>query len=77
METIDISLIEWTKALVGMLSSFYWLVAPMALGLSGILCVTETIYVSTGAEKWLKTTKFWGRIFAVNYVATVGSSFDE
>ena len=73
METIDISLIEWTKALVGMLSSFYWLVAPMALGLSGILCVTETIYVSTGAEKWLKTTKFWGRIFAVNYVATVGA----
>ena len=73
METIDISLIEWSKAVVGLLAGFYWLFAPMTLGLSGVLCVTETIYVSTGAEKWLKTTHFWGRIFAVNWVATVGA----
>ena len=46
---------------------FHFLFVPLTLGLSLFIAVLETLYVRTGREVYLKLTKFWGRLFVINF----------
>ena len=40
---------------------------PLTLGLSFVLVIMETIYVKTGKEAYKDMTKFWGKLFGINF----------
>jgi len=48
-------------------SAFHFLFVPLTLGLSWIVAYMETQYVRTGDETYLAMTKFWGKIFLINF----------
>jgi len=48
-------------------SAFHFLFVPLTLGLSWIVAYMETRYVRTGDETYLAMTKFWGKIFLINF----------
>ena len=50
---------------------FHFIFVPLTLGLSVMVAYMETRYVRTGDETWLKMTKFWGKLFLINFA--VGS----
>lgn len=50
---------------------FHWIFVPLTLGLSIMTAVMETRYVSTGDETWLRMTKFWGKLFLINFALGV------
>jgi cytochrome d ubiquinol oxidase subunit I len=50
---------------------YHFLFVPLTLGLSVMVAVMETIYVRTGNETYLRMTKFWGRIFLINFAMGV------
>jgi cytochrome bd ubiquinol oxidase subunit I len=50
---------------------FHFLFVPLTLGLSIIIAYMETKYVRTGDETYLDMTKFWGKIFLVNFAVGV------
>ncbi|OPY67489.1 MAG: Cytochrome bd ubiquinol oxidase subunit 1 [Syntrophorhabdaceae bacterium PtaU1.Bin034] len=50
---------------------FHFLFVPLTLGLSILLAIMETIYARTGNEDYKTMTKFWGRIFLINFVVGV------
>jgi cytochrome d ubiquinol oxidase subunit I len=50
---------------------FHFLFVPLTLGLSILLAIMETRYVRTGREEYKTMTKFWGRIFLINFVVGV------
>ncbi len=50
---------------------FHFLFVPLTLGLSILLAIMETRYVRTGREEYKAMTKFWGRIFLINFVVGV------
>jgi cytochrome d ubiquinol oxidase subunit I len=50
---------------------FHFLFVPLTLGLSVILAVMETQYVRTGDETYLRMTKFWGKLFLINFAVGV------
>ena len=52
-------------------SAFHFLFVPLTLGLSWIVAYMETRYVRTGDETYLKMTKFWGKIFLINFAVGV------
>ncbi len=52
-------------------SAFHFLFVPLTLGLSWIIAYMETRYVRTGDETYLKMTKFWGKIFLINFAVGV------
>ena len=54
---------------------FHFLFAPLALGLSMILLITEAAYVMSGREIWRRITKFWGVIFGINFAMAVVTGF--
>jgi cytochrome d ubiquinol oxidase subunit I len=44
---------------------------PLTLGLSVFVAVLETIYVRTGQEVYKRMTKFWGKLFVINFAMGV------
>ncbi len=50
---------------------FHFLFVPLTLGLSVLIAYMETMYVKTGDETYLKMTKFWGKLFLINFAVGV------
>ena len=50
---------------------FHFLFVPLTLGLSALVAYMETRYARTGDEVYLKMTKFWSRLFLVNFAVGV------
>ncbi len=50
---------------------FHFLFVPLTLGLSILLAIMEWRYVKTGEEVYRRMTRFWGRIFILNFALGV------
>jgi cytochrome bd ubiquinol oxidase subunit I len=48
-------------------SGFHFLLVPLTLGLSVLTAWMEWRYVKTGDETWLRMTRFWGKLFLINF----------
>jgi cytochrome bd ubiquinol oxidase subunit I len=49
-------------------AAFHFIFVPLTLGLSLLVAFMETKYVRTGNEMYLRMTKFWGKLFLINFV---------
>ena len=52
-------------------SMFHFIFVPLTLGLSMMVAWMETRYVLSGDEMWLRMTKFWGKLFLINFALVV------
>src|SRR4030066_73333 len=50
---------------------YHFFFVPLTLGLSIIVAILETIYVRTGNEDYKRMTKFWGKLFLINFAVGV------
>ena len=50
---------------------FHFLFVPLTLGLSFVVAYMESQYVKTGDESYLRMTKFWGKLFLINFAVGV------
>lgn len=50
---------------------FHFIFVPLTLGLSVIVAIVETRHVITGDDKYLRMTKFWGKLFLINFALGV------
>jgi len=55
----------------GITTIYHFFFVPLTLGLSVITAIMETIYVRTGKEVYKKMTKFWGKLFVINFAMGV------
>ncbi|BCD67282.1 cytochrome ubiquinol oxidase subunit I [Nitratiruptor sp. YY09-18] len=65
--TVDTSLVDWSRAQFALTAIYHFLFVPLTLGLSFIVAIMETIYVTTGDEKWKEVTLFWMKLFGINF----------
>jgi cytochrome d ubiquinol oxidase subunit I len=73
IDSIDLSLVDWSRAQFALTAMYHWLFVPLTLGLSFILAITETIYVKTGDEEWKRLTRFWMTLFGINFAIGVAT----
>jgi cytochrome d ubiquinol oxidase subunit I len=50
---------------------YHFLFVPLTLGLSWILVIMESVYVMTGRTIYRDMTKFWGKLFGINFAMGV------
>lgn len=50
---------------------FHFLFVPLTLGLSILVAIMETRYARTGDEVYLRMTKFWGKLFLINFAVGI------
>jgi cytochrome d ubiquinol oxidase subunit I len=52
---------------------FHYLFPPLSIGLGALMVIMEGMYLKTGAAVYHAMTKFWTRIFAVNFAMGVAT----
>jgi cytochrome bd ubiquinol oxidase subunit I len=73
IENLDLGMVNWARAQFALTAMYHWLFVPLTLGLSWLLAFYHTIYVRTGDEEWKRLTKFWMKLFAINFVIGVAT----
>ncbi len=73
MDVIDTSLIDWSRAQFALTAMYHWLFVPLTLGLGLVLAVMESCYVCTGKPFWKDCTRFWMKLFGVNFALGVAT----
>jgi cytochrome d ubiquinol oxidase subunit I len=63
-----VELSRWQFALTAM---YHFIFVPLTLGLSWILFIMESVYVMTGKEIYKDMTRFWGKLFGINFALGV------
>jgi len=71
--SIDPSLVDWSRAQFALTAMFHWIFVPITLGILFIIAIMETIYVKTGDLEWKRTTKFWMKLFGINFAVGVAT----
>ncbi|MBP3714290.1 MAG: cytochrome ubiquinol oxidase subunit I [Phocaeicola sp.] len=72
-ESIDTSLIDWSRAQFALTAMYHWLFVPLTLGLAMIMGIMETVYYKTGSVFWKNVTQFWQKIFGINFAVGVAT----
>lgn len=73
VETIDTSMIDWSRAQFALTAIYHWLFVPLTLGLAVVMAIMETLYVASGNEFWKRTAKFWMKLFGINFAIGVAT----
>jgi cytochrome d ubiquinol oxidase subunit I len=66
MDVLFLSRLQFAAA-----TMFHFLFVPLTLGLSVLVAIMETKFAQTGDETYLKMTKFWGKLFLINFAVGV------
>lgn len=73
LESIDFSLVNWSRAQFALTAMYHWIFVPLTLGITFIIAFMETLYVKTGNPEWKKITKFWMTLFGINFAIGVAT----
>lgn len=67
-DVIDLS--RWQFALTAL---YHFLFVPLTLGLIFLLAIMETLFVVTGKTVYRDMTRFWGKLFGINFALGVAT----
>ncbi|WP_029069325.1 cytochrome ubiquinol oxidase subunit I [Jonesia quinghaiensis] len=62
MDALDIA--RWQ---FGITTVYHFLYVPLTIGLAPLVAIMQTMWVRTQDEKWLKLTKFFGKLLLINF----------
>ena len=68
---LDSAMIELSRWQFASTAMYHFLFVPLTLGLVWILVIMESVYVMTGREIYRDMTKFWGKLFGINFALGV------
>jgi len=68
MNEIVITLSRWQFALTTVYHFFF---VPLTIGLALIVAIMQTIYFKTGDQIYKQMTKYWGKLFLINFAMGV------
>ena len=55
----------------GVTTVYHFFFVPLTLGLSILVAIMQTMYYRTGEDVYKRMTKFWGKLFIINFVLGV------
>jgi cytochrome d ubiquinol oxidase subunit I len=70
---MELDVVSLSRFQFAMTALYHFLFVPLTLGLSVVLAIMETVYVTTGRAIWRQMTQFWGTLFGINFVLGVAT----
>lgn len=68
---ISESVVDLSRLQFAATALYHFLFVPLTLGLSFLLAIMETVYVLSGKTIYRDMTKFWGKLFGINFALGV------
>lgn len=65
--------VELSRLQFALTAMYHFLFVPLTLGLSFMLVIMETVYVMTDRPIWRDITRFWSKLFGINFVLGVAT----
>jgi cytochrome d ubiquinol oxidase subunit I len=65
-ELVDLSRLQFAAT-----AMYHFLFVPLTLGMVWLLVIMESVYVMTGKLVWKDMTRFWGKLFGINFALGV------
>ncbi len=65
------TVVDLSRLQFAITAMYHFLFVPLTLGLSWILVIMESAYVMTGREIYKDMTRFWGKLFGINFALGV------
>ncbi|MBE1874605.1 cytochrome ubiquinol oxidase subunit I [Myceligenerans pegani] len=66
MDALDLA--RWQFAVT---TVYHFIFVPLTIGLAPLVAIMQTAWVRTGNERWLRLTKFFGKLFLINFAMGV------
>ena len=66
-------IVQLSRLQFGLTAMYHFLFVPLTLGLSVLLAIMESIYVTTGRTIWRDMVRFWGTLFGINFAMGVAT----
>jgi cytochrome bd ubiquinol oxidase subunit I len=66
-------IVQLSRLQFGLTAMYHCLFVPLTLGLSVLLAIMESIYVTTGRTIWRDMVRFWGTLFGINFAKGVAT----
>ncbi len=66
MDALDLA--RWQ---FGITTVYHFMFVPLTIGLAPLVAVMQTVWHRTGDERWLRLTKFFGKLFLINFAIGV------
>jgi cytochrome bd ubiquinol oxidase subunit I len=63
--------VELSRIQFAMTALYHFLFVPLTLGLAFLLAIMESLYVMTDKQIYKDMTKFWGKLFGINFALGV------
>ncbi len=70
---IDQTFVDLSRIQFAATAMYHFLFVPLTLGISWLLVIMESVYVITGKEIYRDMTKFWGKLFGINFALGVAT----
>ncbi|WP_207457407.1 cytochrome ubiquinol oxidase subunit I [Herbiconiux sp. SYSU D00978] len=65
--------VEIARWQFGITTVYHFWMVPLTLGLGPVVAFMQTMWVRTGHERWLRMTKFWGKLYLINFILGVAT----
>ncbi|WP_062314683.1 cytochrome ubiquinol oxidase subunit I [Demequina rhizosphaerae] len=65
--------LELARWQFGITTVYHFILVPLTIGLSVLVAIMQTAWVRTGKEKWLRLTKFYGKLLLINFALGVAT----
>lgn len=66
-------IVELSRLQFALTAMYHFIFVPLTLGMAFILAIMETVYVVSGKQIWKDMTKFWGKLFGINFALGVAT----
>lgn len=67
------TLVELSRFQFAFTAMYHFIFVPLTLGMTFMLAIMESVYVMTGKTIYKDMTKFWGKLFAINFAIGVAT----
>ena len=68
MDALDVS--RWQ---FGITTVYHFIFVPLTIGLAPLIAVMQTVWVVTGNTAWYRLTRFFGKLFLINFAIGVAT----
>ncbi|MGX9415806.1 cytochrome ubiquinol oxidase subunit I [Vibrio sp. RC27] len=68
-----IDIVDLSRLQFALTAMYHFLFVPLTLGMSFLLAIMESLYVMTDKQIYKDMTKFWGKLFGINFALGVAT----
>jgi cytochrome d ubiquinol oxidase subunit I len=66
-----VSALDLSRWQFGITTVYHFIFVPLTIGLAPLVAIMQTAWYRTGKEHWLRMTKFFGKLFLINFAMGV------